>query len=114
MEEGLDMAIVNAQKIVPLYKINEKGRELCRRLVFDERVWDGDRCTSDPLMELMAYYADKKHSVKTEKKERTGTIEEILKTGSSTATSRISPSICRRRSRRIQRSKSSTRFCSTA
>ena len=79
MEEGLDMAIVNAQKIVPLYKINEKGRELCRRLVFDERVWDGDRCTSDPLMELMAYYADKKHSVKTEKKERTGTIEEILK-----------------------------------
>jgi len=79
MEEGLDMAIVNAQKIIPLYKIDEKGRELCRRLVFDERAWDGDRCTSDPLMELMAYYADKKHSVKTEKKERTGTIEEILK-----------------------------------
>jgi 5-methyltetrahydrofolate--homocysteine methyltransferase len=37
IEAGLDMAIVHAGKIVPLYKIDEEGRELCRRLIFDER-----------------------------------------------------------------------------
>ncbi|HLP16130.1 MAG TPA: methionine synthase [Bacteroidota bacterium] len=79
IEAGLDMAIVNAQKILPLYKIDEKGRELCRQLIFDERKFDGDRCVFDPLRELMAHYADKKHALKEEKKERAGTIEEILK-----------------------------------
>jgi 5-methyltetrahydrofolate--homocysteine methyltransferase len=37
IEAGLDMAIVHAGKIMPLYKIDERGRELCRRLIFDER-----------------------------------------------------------------------------
>ncbi len=37
IEAGLDMAIVNAQKIKPLYKIEEKERELARQLIFDER-----------------------------------------------------------------------------
>ncbi len=37
IEGGLDLAIVNAQKIMPLYKIEEKGREICRQLIFDER-----------------------------------------------------------------------------
>ena len=37
IEAGLDMAIVHASKIIPLYKIDERGRELCRQLVFDER-----------------------------------------------------------------------------
>ncbi len=40
VEYGLDMAIVNAQKIMPLYKIDERGRELCRQLVFDERKFE--------------------------------------------------------------------------
>lgn len=79
IEAGLTQAIVNAQKIKPLYKIDEHGRELCKQLVFDERKFDGEQCTYDPLKELMSYYADKKGEVKTEKKERTGTIEEILK-----------------------------------
>jgi 5-methyltetrahydrofolate--homocysteine methyltransferase len=79
IEAGLDMAIVNAQKILPLYKIDETGRELCRKLIFDERVFDGDKCTFDPLMALMAHYADRKGAMKAEKKERSGTIEEILK-----------------------------------
>ncbi len=79
IEAGLDMAIVNAQKILPLFKIDERGRELCRKLIFDEREYDGERCTFDPLMELMAHYADKKGTMKAEKKERSGTIEEILK-----------------------------------
>ncbi len=37
LEAGLDMAIVHASKIMPLYKIDERGRELCRQLIFDER-----------------------------------------------------------------------------
>jgi 5-methyltetrahydrofolate--homocysteine methyltransferase len=37
IEAGLDMAIVHASKIMPLYTIDEKGRELCRQLIFDER-----------------------------------------------------------------------------
>jgi 5-methyltetrahydrofolate--homocysteine methyltransferase len=40
IEAGLDMAIVHASKIMPLYKIDEKGRELCRELIFDERTWE--------------------------------------------------------------------------
>ncbi|MDE3058848.1 MAG: methionine synthase [Bacteroidota bacterium] len=79
IEAGLDMAIVNAQKIMPLYKIDERGRELSRQLVFDERKFDGEKCTYDPLTELMAYYADKKSDAKKEKKTLGSTIEEILK-----------------------------------
>jgi len=79
IEAGLDMAIVNAQKIMPLFKIDERGRELSRQLVFDERKWEGERCTYDPLTELMAYYADKKGEAKKEKRSLGSTIEEILK-----------------------------------
>ncbi len=79
IEAGLDMAIVNAQKIMPLYKIDERGREISRQLVFDERKFDGEKCVYDPLTELMAYYADKKSDAKKEKKTLGSTIEEILK-----------------------------------
>ncbi len=34
------MAIVHAGKIMPLYKIDEWGRELCRQLIFDERKFE--------------------------------------------------------------------------
>lgn len=37
IEAGLDMAIVHPGKIMPLYKVDERGRELCRQLIFDER-----------------------------------------------------------------------------
>jgi 5-methyltetrahydrofolate--homocysteine methyltransferase len=40
IEAGLDMCIVHAGKIMPLYKIDEKGRELCRDLIFDERKFE--------------------------------------------------------------------------
>jgi len=40
IEAGLDMVIVHAGKIMPLYKIDEKGRELCRRLIFDDRKFE--------------------------------------------------------------------------
>ncbi len=40
IEAGLDMAIVHASKIMPLYKIDELGRDLARQLVFDERKFE--------------------------------------------------------------------------
>jgi len=40
VEAGLDMAIVNSQKIMPLFKIDDRERELARQLIFDERRWE--------------------------------------------------------------------------
>lgn len=40
IEAGLDMAIVHASKIMPLYKIDELGRDLARQLVFDQRKFE--------------------------------------------------------------------------
>ena len=40
IEAGLDMAIVHASRITPLFRIDEKGRELARQLIFDERRFD--------------------------------------------------------------------------
>jgi 5-methyltetrahydrofolate--homocysteine methyltransferase len=39
-EAGLDMAIVHASRIMPLYKIDERGREICRQLIEDERKYE--------------------------------------------------------------------------
>jgi len=83
VEAGLDMAIVHASKIMPLYKIDEKARELCRQLIYDERRFEGSgekrTCIYDPLTELMSYLAGQKQ----EKSKKTGvageTVEERLK-----------------------------------
>jgi 5-methyltetrahydrofolate--homocysteine methyltransferase len=40
VEAGLDMAIVHSGKIMPLHKIDEKGRDLARQIIFDERKWE--------------------------------------------------------------------------
>lgn len=75
VEYGLDMAIVNAQKILPLYKINEEEREYHRKLIFDERTPD-----YDPLFALLAYYKEKNASAATETKTvEAKNIEEVLK-----------------------------------
>ncbi len=61
LEYGLDSAILHAAKIMPLASIDEKGKELCRRLLFDERVFDASgNCVEDPLQLLIEYYAEKK------------------------------------------------------
>ncbi|MBX9627099.1 MAG: B12-binding domain-containing protein, partial [Gemmataceae bacterium] len=61
LEYGLDSAILHAAKIMPLASIDPEGKELCRRLLFDERVFDAaGNCTEDPLQLLIAHYADKK------------------------------------------------------
>jgi 5-methyltetrahydrofolate--homocysteine methyltransferase len=79
IEAGLDSAIVNAKKITPLFKIEGKGRELARQLVFDERKFDKDgNCIYDPLTEFMAHYANAK-TVSGTVKEEPKTVEENLK-----------------------------------
>jgi 5-methyltetrahydrofolate--homocysteine methyltransferase len=66
LEYGLDSAILHAAKIMPLSSIDEKGRELCRRLLFDERSFDtAGNCIEDPLQMLIEHYADKKGEKKT-------------------------------------------------
>ncbi|MBV9211310.1 MAG: methionine synthase [Acidobacteria bacterium] len=52
VEAGLDAAIVNASKILPLNRIGEREREVARELIYDERKFDGDICTYDPLGEF--------------------------------------------------------------
>ncbi len=37
VQAGLDLAIVHASKIMPLNKIDEKGKQLCEELIFDKR-----------------------------------------------------------------------------
>ena len=82
LEAGLDMAIVHQSKILPLFKIDEKGRGLARQLVFDERRYEGEgknrKVVFDPLTELMAHYSGKKKEER-ESKVIDGTIEERLK-----------------------------------
>ena len=76
------MAIVHQSKILPLFKIEEKGRKLARQLIFDERRYEGEgenrKVIFDPLTELMAYYSGKKKEEK-ESKTVNGTIEDRLK-----------------------------------
>ncbi|HEV2803014.1 MAG TPA: methionine synthase [Pyrinomonadaceae bacterium] len=52
VEAGLDAAIVNASKIVPLNRIGEREQEVARQLIYDERRFEGDICTYDPLGEF--------------------------------------------------------------
>ncbi|MGB5963265.1 MAG: methionine synthase [Coleofasciculaceae cyanobacterium] len=58
-EAGMDAAIVSANKILPLAKIEPEHQEVCRKLIFDERQFDGDICTYDPLAELTTLFAGK-------------------------------------------------------
>ncbi|HEV2762777.1 MAG TPA: methionine synthase, partial [Pyrinomonadaceae bacterium] len=51
-EAGLDAAIVNASKILPLNRIGERELQVARELIYDERRFEGDVCTYDPLAEF--------------------------------------------------------------
>jgi 5-methyltetrahydrofolate--homocysteine methyltransferase len=52
VEAGLDAAIVNASKIVPLNRIGERETKVARELIYDQRKFDGEICTYDPLGEF--------------------------------------------------------------
>lgn len=69
---GMTAAIVHAEKIKPLYKIEPEIREVCEDLIFDRR-----REGYDPLQRLLAIFAGQKDE-KVEKK-RADTVEQQLK-----------------------------------
>jgi 5-methyltetrahydrofolate--homocysteine methyltransferase len=56
VEAGLDAAIVNASKIIPLNRIEDRQREVARQLIYDERKFDGEICTYDPLGEFTTLF----------------------------------------------------------
>ncbi|MEO0648365.1 MAG: vitamin B12 dependent-methionine synthase activation domain-containing protein, partial [Cyanobacteria bacterium J06650_10] len=59
MAVGMDGAIVSASKILPLAKIEADHQKICRDLIYDNREFDGDVCTYDPLAELTTLFAGK-------------------------------------------------------
>jgi 5-methyltetrahydrofolate--homocysteine methyltransferase len=78
MQVGLDSAIVNPSKILPLSKIDPAHQKICYDLIYDKREFDGDICTYDPLGELTTLFAGKK-ARKSEAVDKNLPIEERLK-----------------------------------
>ncbi|MET0626631.1 MAG: methionine synthase [Pyrinomonadaceae bacterium] len=78
VEAGLDSAIVNASKIVPLNRIPEREREVARQLIYDERQFEGEVCTYDPLAEFTKLFEGAK-AKKDEKVDENLPVEERLK-----------------------------------
>ncbi len=78
MSVGLDAAIVSANKILPLSKIDEEYQKVCQDLIYDRREFDGDVCTYDPLTKLTEIFAGKK-AKKSEAVDKNLPIEERLK-----------------------------------
>jgi len=75
---GLDSAIVNASKIEPLNRINERQLKVALDLIYDKREFDGDVCTYDPLGEFTKLFEGV--TTRSKKKESRGeTVEEKLK-----------------------------------
>ncbi|HEV2903805.1 MAG TPA: dihydropteroate synthase, partial [Pyrinomonadaceae bacterium] len=78
VEAGLDSAIVNASKIEPLNRIEERQLKVALDLIYDRREFDGDVCTYDPLTEFTKLFEGV--TTKSKKKEARGeTVEERLK-----------------------------------
>ncbi len=59
VEAGMNSAIVNASKILPLMRFSELEIETARDLIFDRRKFDGDVCTYDPLTEFTKLFEGK-------------------------------------------------------
>ena len=78
MQVGLDSAIVNPSKILPLSKIDKSHQKICMDLIYDKREFDGDICTYDPLGELTTLFAGKK-AKKSEAVDKNLPIDERLK-----------------------------------
>jgi len=57
MKAGMDGSIVSAAKILPLSKIEEEHQQVCRDLIYDNRQFEGDICTYDPLTKLTEIFA---------------------------------------------------------
>ncbi|ELR96429.1 methionine synthase [Gloeocapsa sp. PCC 73106] len=59
MQVGMDAAIVSANKILPLVKIESEHQEICQDLIYDRRRFEGDICVYDPLTKLTEVFAGK-------------------------------------------------------
>ena len=59
VEAGMNSAIVNASKILPLIRFNEHEIDTARDLIYDRRKFDGDVCTYDPLTEFTTLFEGK-------------------------------------------------------
>ncbi|HTH50658.1 MAG TPA: vitamin B12 dependent-methionine synthase activation domain-containing protein, partial [Pyrinomonadaceae bacterium] len=59
VEAGMNSAIVNASKILPLIRFNEHEIDTARDLIYDRRKFDGDICTYDPLGEFSTMFEGK-------------------------------------------------------
>lgn len=59
VEAGMNSAIVNASKILPLNRFNEHEIEVARELIYDKRKFEGDICTYDPLGEFTTMFEGK-------------------------------------------------------
>ena len=53
---GMDGAIVSAAKILPLIKIEPDHQKICKDLIYDNREFEGDICTYDPLSKLTTLF----------------------------------------------------------
>jgi 5-methyltetrahydrofolate--homocysteine methyltransferase len=59
VEAGMNSAIVNASKILPLIRFNEHEIDTARDLIYDRRKFEGDICTYDPLAEFSTMFEGK-------------------------------------------------------
>ena len=78
VEAGMNSAIVNASKILPLNRFNEHEIDVALDLIYDRRKFDGDIVTYDPLTEFTTMFEGK--TTKSMKKDISSLpIEERLK-----------------------------------
>lgn len=67
VEAGMNAAIVNASKILPLNRFNEREVEVALDLIYDRRRFEGDICVYDPLGEFtMLFEGRSAKSLKTD------------------------------------------------
>ncbi|MBS1797929.1 MAG: methionine synthase [Acidobacteria bacterium] len=59
VEAGMNSAIVNASKILPLNRFNEHEIDVARELIYDRRKFDGEICVYDPLAEFTTMFEGK-------------------------------------------------------
>ena len=59
VEAGMNSAIVNASKILPLMRFSELEIDTARDLIYDRRKFEGDICTYDPLGEFSTMFEGK-------------------------------------------------------
>jgi 5-methyltetrahydrofolate--homocysteine methyltransferase len=59
VEAGMNSAIVNASKILPLMRFSELEIDTARDLIFDRRKFEGEVCTYDPLAEFTTLFMGK-------------------------------------------------------